>query len=62
MDARIGIFGSFGGIECMSEPFDHMEYRSYLSTSDLATVATDLLQHMPCANGETEVNKTKTVP
>jgi len=30
MDARIGIFGSFGGIECMSEPFDHMEYRSYL--------------------------------
>ena len=36
MDARIGIFGSFGGIECMSEPFDHMEYRSYLSTSAFA--------------------------
>ena len=35
MDAGIGIFGSFGVIECMSEPFDHMEHRSYLSTSAL---------------------------
>ena len=36
MDAGIGIFGSFGVIECMSEPLDHMEHRSYLSTSAFA--------------------------
>ena len=36
MDARIRIFGSTKGIECMSETFDRLEHRSYLSTSDLA--------------------------
>ena len=36
MDARIRIFGSVAGIECMTGTFDRLEYRSYLSTSDLA--------------------------
>ena len=39
MDAGIGILGSADGKEGMSETFDHLEYRSYLSSSNLAMQA-----------------------
>ena len=50
MDAGIGIFGSFGVIECMSEPFDHMKHRSYLSTSNLAMQTGSFIHGHMCQN------------
>ena len=49
MDAGIGIFGSFGVVECMSEPFDHMEHRSYLSTSAFAMQTASRTHVSECA-------------
>ena len=48
-DARIGIFGSTDGIECMPETFNHLQYRSYLSTSDLAMQAASRAHVSECA-------------
>ena len=49
MDAGIGIFGSFGVIQCISEPFDHMEHRSCLSTSALAMQTASPTHVLECA-------------
>ena len=49
MDARIGIFGSSDGIECIPETFDRVEYRSYLIASDLAMQTASRAHVSECA-------------